>query len=429
MIRVTTFYKFAISLLLIFPLLTQGLLTFISNKSFTSIAIRFGGVSELIPFLLLLIVGILKYENNFSNLRKIFLYISIFACTYGFISLVLGSFFNYSMIYTLGDTFRYLLPFIGIFCLLLSVNNQENSMYFIIFSIKSLIIITILKIILKIYLIINGVYYGGGLNQFYIEPFLVILLIYGALNKGFVFYEFKLSRVFCIILLFSSSIFLILSLKRSFWVIFLFSLFFYAVFFKKSLKIASFMLVVIFLSVFFLQDNFFVELIISRFEYTFNTNSKIGLDKSSYERLAEIQGVMYTLSNDGYFLNYLFGMGSGAEFNADPVFPLNKSQSGTYPGYFHHIHNMYFLTIFRHGFIGLFFYLSIPVIMIWFYFKRNYSLRSTHTALVIASIIQVFTLLISGISSNSIYGYGGFSLYVSIFVFSIYLLNKGHHVR
>lgn len=426
MIRKRSVYTYSLVLLLLIPFIVQAGLTFVEKGFATSMIIRIGGVAELIPLTAFLATGLLLKTQR---LHREYLYIymfSVFGMFYSLVGIVIGIAYGNSLGYILGDTLRYSLPFASIFCLLSAVKSPRSGKMFIEALVGALVFLTICKLLGKIYLLLTGAVYGGGLNQFYLEPFLITVLFFGIVNNGISFGNVKLSKRFCFLFLLLALVCVVLSLKRGFWVVTFVMVLFNLIYFKRITKGVLFLLPLISLIFVYLGDTLLAEAIIRRFQYVFNGQHSFGLDTSSYERLAEIKGAFSVLGSNVSYLEHIFGRGSGAEFNAHPSFPLSKEQTGSESGYFHHIHNMYTILMFRHGLIGVLLYLSMPVLLSYFFYNaRNLTKKDSSDFLVMvlfASLCQLYSLLISGISSNSIYGNGSYGIYLVSFVSAIFLI-------
>lgn len=423
MINKVTLLKFSILFLLLCPFVTQALLVVLKGASITPFIIRVGGFSEIIPFVFVLICGIFFNDLGVKKHFAFLYYLSFLTIIYALITVFLGLFSSYLFKYVFGDAFRYLLPYFGIISYVFFLKKDSEILQFFSILLKCLLFILFLKILAKLMLLVSGTFYGGGLNQFYIEPFLLTILLYGTLHNGLSTNSFHISRKLCMFLLLISVFLVVLSFKRSYWILLFFVFVINSFYFNFKFKFFALVFTSFAFLFYFFSDSYFVGLLIDRVMYTFNNSSSIGIDKSSFERLAEVKGVLFHISDNGYFLNYIFGMGSGAEFVQHPDYSLAKQSTGSKYGYFHHIHSMYFIILFRHGLIGL-----LPLVFVFVFcilkFLPFRKLKCLETAVMFAVIVQLLSMFISGISSNSAYGYGALSVFVIVFFCASYILKK-----
>ncbi|RZG03148.1 hypothetical protein EXT48_14185 [Pseudoalteromonas sp. CO348] len=399
---------------------------FVHNKGVFSFLLMFRAFIELIPLLILSLVF-------FSKNKKIggdrFLCGLFFSCILLlFVSIFIGRAGGSDFKYILSDSVRYLISFVFIIYALSHVRTTHDKEKLVDNIIAFLFFYTLLAMIGKVILLFLGERYGAGLNQFLLFPFLIFTLLYGVISKENVI--FNINKKWLLLFLVVGILLSILSFKREYWVVLVLSLgfAFYYVRRYSSAYFYFFILAIGGAGIAYLNQGMLFSLV-DRLQYTFSGQS--GLDSSSFERIAEIKGAMSTLGENVGAIEYLIGLGVGAEFNAHPEFPLIKDSTGSQSGSYHHIHNMYVLILFRNGIVGLFLFVLPVLAVIWNAFKASFEIKrrclsSNHlkyNIFLVGVALQLFTGLISGISSNSFYGSFFFGIWI-VFAFTILDLIK-----
>lgn len=431
-----SFVIFITYVVLFFPLIIQISIDLNQSKNIEALLIRVGGAGLIFPLLLLTATSALfSCQQKLMTATEVRIFnslylLSILGITYAIISSAFGFVWSNEFKYILGDTLRFSLPFLSIIAFLSAIRLGVNSDELIEKILLCLVIDAVIRILIKFFLVSTGTYYGSGLNQFMLEPILMALLFFGVVNCGVTFNGRYYSRRLCFILLLLACFAILISFKRASWALSIFILALNFIFYRKVLigVMCSVVLVCTFYLAF--SDSNVFSLIIKRFEYSFIDSNGRGIDSSSFERLAEVNGVIYTLGTDIPWIEPLTGRGSGAEFKQHPKFPMSKAATGSEFGLYHHIHSFYFITIFRHGLIGLLAYLAIISIIIVKSLQLIRKLRVSDpyqkfmVAVMFGCICQFGYLLIRGISSNSIYGNASIGIYVILFMSSFKGLNS-----
>lgn len=374
------------------------------------------GVIALVPYFILIgsSVGQLKRA---TSTQKVIYYWSILCFFYILISIVIGISNSNPIGYVIGDAYRFLIPTIVVFSLISSFSyiGREKifETFFLAFSIHFLTIC-----LTKLLLLFSGVFYGGGANQFLMQPFYLSIILFLLFNNKKEVLNLPINNFFkshftLLLILLAGIILTVLSLKREFWFIILLTIL--VVYCYSINKVKATLYLSIFLAVvsfYILLDEELFDLLEKRFLYTFSGDR--GMDASSFERLAEIKGAFFTLFNSFPLGEFLFGLGSGAEFKLAPYYPSVKESTGSALGVYHHIHNMYVVVYFRFGLFGLGL-LFFPIFYhIYISFKYKYSGWEQYYS---RSILIAYIMgLISGIPANSLYGslIYGFLIFMSV---------------
>lgn len=346
--------------------------------------------------------------------------------TYFLASTFLGALASIGVINPLMDLLRAMSPFLVFFTLLFSINSKSSRSA--VGDFISLIFIHVYFLAFaKILLLANGMYYGGGANQFAIPVVVIsILLVLLAAPRGGVgvaIPHVPNSTLARVLLLGLILVLTGLSLKREQWFITLIAVFLTLLMTAKkkgTLPLVIFLCVFSGITLFVFAQQGVVEVLINRFQYTFSGSQASQLDRSSFERVAEIQGVLYSLGNEIGFIEYVLGHGNGAEYRLHPDYPSVKLSTGSEIGLFRHVHSMYFILLLRNGLLGLVLYLLPIVLFLWYSMVRGAFSKSPIAGLNVAMVVGAVCILISGFPANSAYG----SMMYGFFLCIIFLMVK-----
>lgn len=318
------------------------------------------------------------------------------------------------------------LVFLGLIASLSSAATYEKVQSDIIFP---LFISLYGLIIAKTLLVFSGTYYGGGANQFAIPILTVIILIYSLIAPS-AFQAIRIpllpkkTKLFIFVLLAITLILTVFSLKREKWLVTLFaasSVILINLSKKNSITLLVLLAASSFTFLSLIGTGGQIDLLVQRFAYTFSGSAASGLDASSFERIAEIMGVLTTLGNDLGPFEYLTGHGNGAEYRMNPLFPFSDEGTGSAEGLFRHVHSMYFIILFRNGIIGLAIYTLPLLLQIWRDFSSLASRGKKPAPTSLALSVYAMCILISGIPANSAYG----SIFYGFFLALSYVQHKG----
>ena len=313
----------------------------------------------------------------------------------------------------LGSTLRAVLPFMIILISLISLPQSmpEENYKYLRKIINIFAIVCAILIFGKITLLIQGISYGGGMNQFrapaFIFPLTIIMLTSPFIKR---FKKYILSIVLILI-----SILIILSFKRGAWLDLILMLFLTLMAMKGKVRFYAVIVALLLLAVLYyvLSLSGYDELIIRRFEQTFSNSDNLGsfdlrsLDESSYTRVAEIISAIGTLDGVGV-IGWLTGLGPGAGYTDSIGFGLKGFNEY---GQLYHIHSGAMLIIFRYGLIGFALYV-VPVfiaVKLFFYFSRALRrAKSKDSFLIVALGLSCSIVLIKQplalMTSNAIFG-------------------------
>ena len=419
-------YKLVLTSIFLLSSLCLFLLTvFIENSSVFSLFLRLKGAVEAIPLIFIgILLFVLSTKGRVKKYDALCIYLICFLVL-AFVSIIVGGAIGSSLKYIISDTVRLAVSFSVLFYCVFSVSTLKSKEKFITDAIEALFILNIVMILYKVTLLFNGTFYGGGSNQYILSPFLFFLFYSSLVTKvNFVGITKKMAKIFLIV----GIALTILSFKRQFWLILMLSLSFCLLFYSRRIRSFYFLLLFILLSAAFVYLNpGIIDLMMQRLEYTFSNNTSSGLDRSTYERVAEVKSALDTIGYDIQILEYIFGRGAGAEFSAAEGVSFIKDSTGSEVGLYHHIHNMYVILFFRYGIVGLMLFI-VPVLYFVFkllrFLKFNKVMIKNAKAykyyiLFIAATLELSLGLISGIASNSYYGSIFFSLWIIIAYYSL----------
>lgn len=396
------------------------------NKGVFSFLLMFRAFIELIP---LLVLSLVFFSKNKKIAGDGFLCSLVFSSILLlFVSIFIGAANSAAFKYILSDSVRYLISFVFIIYTLSHVRTISDKQALVDNIIAFLFFYTSLAMIGKVILLLLGERYGAGLNQFLLFPFLIFTLLYGLISKeNFIF---NIKKKWLLLFLVIGIILSVLSFKREYWAVLILSLAFSFYYIRRysTAYLYLFILIIGGVGVAYLNQEMLFSLV-NRLQYTFSGQS--GLDSSSFERVAEIKGSINVLGENFGYIDYIVGLGVGAEFNAHPDFPLIKDSTGSQSGSYHHIHNMYVLILFRNGIVGLFLFIAPVLAVIWSSFRASFEIKKggvnsnylKYNVYLVGVALQLFTGLISGISSNSFYGSFFYGIWV-VFAFIILDLIK-----
>lgn len=316
-------------------------------------------------FLFLAFYGLTFHSSKYMYYRgvgaKYSLYFVYFVLIYALVSVFIGLFLGNSFKYIVGDLFRYLIYPITFLSLygLYSKRKKEFLHDYLYVS----FLLAILMVIGKVVLVASGKLYGAGLNQFYPGNYIMVVLF------GCLFFKTDLLRTNKLITFLFLTIVVILvvfSLKRTNWIALIFCFVLVSgilPLWKKAIFISVVVLAILFFYK-YMNDNYFIQQVIGRFMYSFNSSGTDELDSSSMQRIAEIKSAL-TVINEYPLITYLFGLGSGAEYQKVGMYSDILRNSGSKEHLVHHIHSFYFLMVFRYGVIGMLLYIMIPVLLLF----------------------------------------------------------------
>lgn len=308
--------------------------------------------------------------------------------------------------YAAGDLFRAAVPFVS--CLVLFALfpfDPSFRRWFIRFWVAIAILLAVIGGLWKAYdVFVRGHFYGGGLRQYSIPSF---VLAYGSFricsNR-----ESSRGRLFWTALLLILTGLSVLSLKRSLWLALGLTVAMATVLCANRRRIVGLLAVMMVGGLWIGERTGMSAAVLARVAYTFA--GERGVDASTFERVAEGAGAIYTLEETGTPLVYLAGRGHGAEFIAHPDFPLSKDQTGSAPGQFHHIHSTGFLLLFRYGVFGIILFLALLIpfgavakslASVSF---RRFALENFYGQVFAAALIHTVITVMLGIQGNIIYG-------------------------
>lgn len=353
----------------------------------------------------------LRYASSFSRYYAV---LSLAAITYFGLTLLVSLGVN-SVYYAVGDAFRAMLPFISLFVLFsLFPGDLKFPKAYVDFFVLYVILTTVLAATVKGYFLLQGKFYGGGILQFSIPTFLLAYLLLRLLEGS---YKWRRAILVALLLLVGVAL-SVLSMKRGNWVILAFAtLATVGVSSKRWIGGLAVSLAVLALFVLAQQSGLW-EGIVGRFAYTFSGSR--GIDDSTFERLAEGAGTLWTLSQTQSPLALFTGFGHGAEFMAHPEWPISPGHAPRVPGYYHNIHSVYVLLFFRYGLQGLVFFalLIAPAgVVAMKFFKRGFrkhALANRYGQLCIAALLDLVAQLILGIKGTVLYGSQATTLFVIV---------------
>src|SRR5690606_10747344 len=276
-----------------------------------------------------------------------YLVLSIVAMAYFTGLVVLSPVVGNTVSYTVGDLYRALLPFITL-VVLFSVfpDDDEFRRRFIDTFVVVITAIAIIGGAFKAYYAAQGIFYGSGLRQYTVGVFLLSYVLLRLTQKS---YSPPVSLLWSV-LLFVLVALSILSWKRGNWVAIALAIMCVLLLATRRARAVAFVSCLCLLAGVGAYRFVLLVLIVGRSLYTFSGGR--GVDSSPFERLAEAAGGLATLKAQGTPLVYLTGLGHGAEFMADPSFPLSTAGTGSAPGLYHHLHITPFLLLFRYGVVG-----------------------------------------------------------------------------
>lgn len=357
-----------------------------------------------------------------TPLARTYLVLSIVAMAYFTGLVVLSPVVGNTVSYTVGDLYRALLPFITL-VVLFSVfpDDDEFRRRFIDTFVVVITAIAIIGGAFKAYYAAQGIFYGSGLRQYTVGVFLLSYVLLRLTQKS---YSPPVSLLWSV-LLFVLVALSILSLKRGNWVAIALAIMCVLLLATRRARAVAFVSCLVLLAGVGAYKIGLMDLIVARFMYTFS--GERGVDSSTFERLAEAAGALATLKAQGTPLVYLTGLGHGAEFMADPSFPLSTAGTGSAPGLYHHIHITPFLLLFRYGVVGgvLYALIVLPALATAARLAsrsfRAFAVQHRYGQVYIATLIHVLVTLVLGMKGNIIYGDADFAMVVFILV-SAYLI-------
>jgi len=265
--------------------------------------------------------------------------------------------------YIVGDLYRALLPCLVLLCLLsiFSVNSAFAN-NFVRQFVVAMVATAVIAGAWKARAVISGQFYGPGLNAYSISGFVLALGLLTLVEGN----TARKTKIVIAVLLFGGIVFSVLSLKRDVWMGLIATAFLVGLAVRSKVSYSLWFLAFAAAATFAIISSGAASHIEARALYTLGGQSRI-IDSSSAERVGEIAGSLHTFRRDGHAVQYLLGMGHGAEFQANPHFPLMHDQTGSRLFWFHHIHNTYALMAFRYGLIGIvsfFALLSLPIAIV-----------------------------------------------------------------
>jgi hypothetical protein len=368
--------------LIFFAVVVQQLIVLVTNYLLSSdnvnvFLIYFGMLGSylvIIPaFFLFLLRPSFKVNKNGMKISKSIMLFTVLAIGYFGLWLVLGLALGQHPKDVVGSTGRVFLPFLMYVFVSsgLSFVMPVVRMKFYKFIFLSLFLFTIAGAVGKILLMIQGMFYGGGLNQFKIPVVILSWMILLLSNK--VLSQKKQILVLGGLLIF---VFLsVLSFKRGVWLELCVSLLiiFFMISHRNRMKIIFMSVIFLFIIVLSLVQIGQADKIISRLQSTFSGgNSGIeALDSSSYYRIMELQAASYTLNKTK--LTWLTGLGPGAGYENPYNYRFVNFNEYGEP---YHIHSALGIIIFRYGLIGALFHLSLVALCIRWLFLFSRRLKS-----------------------------------------------------
>jgi O-antigen ligase len=396
---------------------------FILNKTLFSILLLLKAVVELVPLCFVFLFSF--YNKKTIKGEPVIIYWLFFVVLTAVISVLIGFSGGGAFKYLLGDTVRFFISFIAFFAFYISwepiVHNQNEKLDL---FINFIFFYIVLSIIGKILLLSQGYTYGAGLNQFNLFPFVFFVLSMILIFGYAAIYNVGKGKVFLFLLV--GIVLTILSFKREFWFLMaITALITFAYSFKRKSSYYFLVLFIISTLLFVFFNPSIVENVVYRFEYTFRGDK--GLDSSSFERLAEIKGAISRFG-EVPLVDYMIGYGAGAEFLPVNGYSMIKDSTGSEIGSYHHIHSMYMIILFRYGLLGLMVFL-LPVFFVFYKLTTVYrsqidTIYSTKAKVIyVAVCIQLFTMLISGVSSNSLYGNFFYGVWLAVAFLSYKLVS------
>jgi hypothetical protein len=332
------------------------------------------------------IVFIFINKNNILNINKWLFFSSIFIVP----SMLLGLYMEWHLVDILADVSRYLAPFIGfaVGVALLSRINYTRIVY-LLYGIGIIELISYYNsLVNKVVYVLQGgpvVEYASahGLQINTWHFFLFFFVLRNKLVSGwgkFLLIGYVIGYIINPILLMSKA--RTITVGLSFILIF----FFYSKA-KEKIRIAFFLLLLGFISSFYIVSDDF-----SRFGDVLELieTGEYGADASTSVRVAEIINITETLYENLPYSLFL-GMGSGALYYDDYSELKGGISQENYreDGGIHHIFTVYFMYIFRYGFIGL-------MLMLLFIYHVQSEMRESKTNMLqdtITSSVKLFIVI------------------------------------
>ncbi len=156
----------------------------------------------------------------------------------------------------------------------------------------------------------------------------------------------------------------------------------------------------------------------SRWNYTFAfQGSRSGYDPSLGERFLEAQSALNEIQKRGSALDYVSGLGMGAEYYA----PTSQvKELGSKPGYVHQTHATYIDVYFREGIIGLIAFLALvgSLTGVFIRIRKKRKTGETSESLLEASEIifaSFLVVLVAALSAVGFIGEIGWAILLAIF--------------
>jgi hypothetical protein len=342
--------------LLGFVLITPFVASIIMNISFGAgllppIAMRqalirgvafYSGVALFVVFVYALTSRTLSIQMSIDRVFTFWIF-------WGFISMLIGMFNGFTIAYIASDTYKWMVLPLAYF------------------SIKGLVIYRKVNTerVLNIFIAI------GGIATFIVGSIIILrflasrkVSIFGTGGVDILFYIFLIAsisekneptkkRILYLLMLLFVTLVGIMTLKRGIWFALMLAFVLSWILNPKirtidSVKYSIILLVIGTLLLMFAPTEI-IQSVTYRWEYTFAfQQSKQEYDPSTEARFIEAESAIREMEMRGGNLNYLVGMGTGAEY-LTPII----GREGSRPGYDHQIHMTYVDILFREGLVGI----------------------------------------------------------------------------
>lgn len=336
--------------------MTDAMLAVNANQPLLIYLGMVGVYTVLIPafFLFVLRPRFLMTPTETDTIKPVIL-LTLFGLAYFAVWMIAGFLLGQHPKDVVGSTARALLPFIVMTCIFsgLGVANSWRRERVFRYFVSVSCVFTGVGAVGKALLLLSGSFYGGGLNQFYIETFVLVWLV---------LYVFKVraparKKLAVIVLVWWLLVLSVLSLKRAVWVnlLFAFALVMLPLNVKQRLQAVLVGVALAAAGVVLFAQLGQIDRLMARYEYTFSGAGAETLDPSTYTRVAEMTAAVYTLNHSPMRIGWLIGLGPGAGYENPEGFPFNNLNEHGEP---YHIHSAVGLITFRYGVIGLLLYMS-----------------------------------------------------------------------
>ncbi len=394
-----------------------------------SIALR---TQAIIFGIIFLILFFFLYKNLFLKHRfktvNLFLYerIIILLAFFNLIWLVVGVLMKNDPGYIVSDTYKFFIFPVVYFSIIKIIKNENiknvlNTFY------RIVIIVLIVSLGEQIFQLFSpGFLEVGTAGATTVLP-ISLLFFFSTENKN-IFWNFPKNKTLFLLILALSSI--IFSLSRGEWVAasvgltvaFIFIVFKKMLFFLiKSLPLIFItVIVILLLSTFTIEP---VDKITNQLKAKFIAtkadvestmdvlSSKKQATLSFDVKIAEGIDSLSHMKERGSFLNYIIGMGNGAQYKIQTTKSTRYiSSKGEY--FKHQIHNIFVAIFFRRGILGLSFVLLLFSVMMLTYFKAWSYCKDQRRIIFGATLITFLMILVKQLSVYSFF----FNIYFIIFL-------------